>query len=296
MWKHGISESWKNGFKRLKFLEPIKALDKTKFLEFSYMLTLAILLLAVVFTPVFIRHHLLFSSKYAVKEDVAETVLISILLLIAFILSKIYKKELNRYRRKTRKLSRDNCDLSSRLTEAFRYIGGVNVQFEQIQSIFCGLRRYPATENEFRDDLTLYARKLLGIVNSDWVLIRIICQASCRTIKEHLESRKNKTTLIKGISNKAIIADRAMDGYSAIASSRDRSVIIVACVFPKKCLDSEEKILVEAVNNQIEMLYTIFDSHRVLENFMNRESTRATSEETDNGSRTMPPTDAACSE
>ena len=101
-WKDGISESWKNGFKRMKFLEPIKALDKTKFLEFSYMLTLAILLLAVVFTPVFIRHHLLFSSKYAVKEDVAETVLISILLLIAFILSKIYKKELNRYRRKTR--------------------------------------------------------------------------------------------------------------------------------------------------------------------------------------------------
>ena len=271
----------------MKYLEPIKAFDKTRFLEFSYMLTIAILLLGVVFTPVFIKHHLLFGPKYVVKEDVAEAVLISILLLIASLLSNIYKKELNRYRSKTRQLSRDNCDLSSKLTDAFRYIGGVNVQIKQIQSVFCGLRRYPETESEFRDDLTIYARELLAIVNSDWVLIRIICRVNCRTIKEHLESRKNNSILTKGISNKAIIADRAIDGFSIIVSHRDRSVLSVACVFPKKCLDAEEKILVEAVNNQIEMLYIIFDSHRLHENFLDCNPIQVTSEETDKGSRTL---------
>jgi hypothetical protein len=178
-------------------------------------------------------------------------------------------------------LSRDNCDLSSRLTDAFKYIGGVNVQFEQIQSIFCGLRRYPATENEFRDDLTLYARKLLGIVNSDWVLIRIICRVNFRTIKEHLESRKNKSIFIKGVGNKAIVAGRTINGYTTIASCRDSSVITVACVFPKKDLDPEEKILVEAVNSQIEMLYLIFASRRQQEIYQNRRADSAGSADTD---------------
>ena len=271
----------------MKFLEPIKAFDKTRFLEFSYMLTIAILLFGVVFTPVFIKHHIWLSPKYVVKEDVAEAVLISILLLIAYLLSNIYKKELNSYRSKTRQLSRDNCDLSSKLTDAFMYIGGVNVQIKQIQSVFCGLRRYPETENEFRDDLKLYACKLLGIVNSDWVLIRIICRANFRTIKEHLQSRENKAIFIKGISNKAIVADRVINGYSTVVSRRDRSLLAVASVFPKKSLDAEEKILVEAVNNQIEMLYIIFDSHRLHEDFLDCNPIQATSEETDNGSRTL---------
>jgi uncharacterized membrane protein (DUF485 family) len=244
----------------MRFLEPFQAADKTKFLEFSYIATIALLLAGVVFTPIFIRHHLLLFKKYVIQEDVVEAVLISILLLIAFILSGIYKKELRKYRQETCRLSRDNCDLSSRLTDAFKYIGGVNVQIKEIQSIFCRLGRYPKTENEFRHDLALFAGKLLGMINADWVLIRIICQTNLRTIKEHLEVRKNANSLIKGISNKAIVANQAIDGYSIVASHRDNSMITVVCVFPKKSLNQEERILVEAVNNQIEMLYLIFAS------------------------------------
>jgi uncharacterized membrane protein (DUF485 family) len=262
----------------MRILEPFKAADKTKFLEFSYIATIVFLLLGIVFTPIFIRHHLLLFKKYVIQEDVVEAVLISILLLIAFILSDIYKKELKKYRQETCRLSRDNCDLSSKLTDAFKYIGGVNIQIQAIQSIFCRLGRYPKTENEFRNDLALFAGNLLGIVNADWVLIRIICQANLRTIKEHLEARKNANSLIKGISNKAIVADRAIDGYSIVASRRDNSMITVACVFPKKCLDQEEKILVEAVNNQIEMLYLIFVSLRQHEIYPNHKPIRATSE------------------
>ena len=249
----------------MRFLGPFNAADKTKLLEFTYMVTITLLLSAVVFTPVFITHRLLLIKKYVIQEDAVEAVLISILLLIAYLLSNVYKKELKKYRQETRRLSRDNCDLSNKLTDAFKYIGGVNVQIEQIRSIFCGLRRYPATENELRMDLTLFARKVLGIVNADWVVIRIIRQTNLRTIKEHLESRKNANFFIKGISNKAIVANRALDGYSIVASRRDNSMIMVVCVFPKICLDEEDKILVEAINNQIEMLYLIFVSRQLHE-------------------------------
>ena len=229
------------------------------------MVTIALLLSAVVFTPFFIRSHLVLLKKYIIREDAVEAVFIIILLLIAYILSTIYKKELRKYRQQTHKLILDNRDLSSRLDDAFKYIGGVNVQIQQIRSIFCGLKRYPVTESAFKRDLTLFARKVMEIVNADWVMIRIICQENLRTMKEHLESRRNVNFACKGISNKAIVAKRPIEGYSIVTSSHYNSVIMGVCVVPKKRLTVEEKILVEATTNQIEMLFLIYLSHQSLE-------------------------------
>jgi hypothetical protein len=265
----------------MRFLSPFNVADKTKFLEFTYTVTVALLLSAVVFTPVFIRHHFLLFKKYVIQEDAVEAVLIIILLLIAYLLSNVYKKELKKYRQETRRLSRDKSDLSNKLTDAFKYIGGVNVQIQEIRSIFCELRRYPATENEFRSELALFASKVLGIVNADWVVIRIIRQTNLRTLKEHLESRKNADFSIKGISNKAIVANQAIDGYSIVASRMDNSMIMAVCVFPKKSLNEEEEILVEAITNQIEMLYLIYASRQPYEIYPNCKTITRNSEKID---------------
>lgn len=174
-----------------------------------------------------------------------------------------------KYRQNTRRLSQDKSDLSNKFTDAFKYIGGVNVQIQEIRSIFCELKRYPTSENEFRKELILFARKVLGIVNADWVVIRIIRQTNLKTIKEHLESRRNANFFIKGISNKAIVVNQAIDGYSIVASRTDNSMIMTVCVLPKKSLDYEEKILVEAITNQIEMLYLIFVCRQLHESCLN---------------------------
>ena len=249
----------------MRFLGRFNSIDATKYLKFTYMVTIALLLSAVVLTPFFIRSHLVLLKKYIIREDAVEAVFIIVLLLIAYILSTIYKKELRKYRQQTHKLILDNRDLSSRLDDAFKYIGGVNVQIQQIRSIFCGLKRYPVTESAFKRDLTLFARKVMEIVNADWVMIRIICQENLRTMKEHLESRRNVNFACKGISNKAIVAKRAIEGYSIVTSSHYNSVIMGVCVVPKKRLTVEEKILVEATTNQIEMLFLIYLSHQSLE-------------------------------
>ena len=131
----------------MRFLGRFNSIDATKYLKFTYMVTIALLLSAVVLTPFFIRSHLVLLKKYIIREDAVEAVFIIILLLIAYILSTIYKKELRKYRQQTHKLILDNRDLSSRLDDAFKYIGGVNVQIQQIRSIFCGLKRYPVTES-----------------------------------------------------------------------------------------------------------------------------------------------------
>ena len=82
----------------MRFLGPFNSGDKTKLFEFTYMVTIALLLSAVVLTPVFITHHLLWTKKYVIQEDVVEAVLIIILLLIAHLLSRVYKKEMRKYR------------------------------------------------------------------------------------------------------------------------------------------------------------------------------------------------------
>jgi hypothetical protein len=242
----------------MKFLQPFDMPDRTTLLECIYLVTISLLLATVVATPVFIRHHLSLLEKIIVQEDILEAGLIVVLLLLAYFLSGVYKKELDKYRQKSSELTQYNSDLSCRLTDAFKYIGGVNVQIQEIQSIFCDHSSYPTTDKEFKRDLTKYARKLLGMVNTDWVLIRIIRKNELRTTVEHFESRNNANIVIKGISNKAVAANQAIDGFSVVASRHDNSGIICACVFPKKRLEEEEKVLVEAVANQIEMLYLIF--------------------------------------
>ena len=258
----------------MRLLRSFNSADKIKFLEFSYMLMIVLLLATVVCTPLLIRHHFMLIKRYVIQEDAVEAMLIGMLLSIAYLLSNFYKKELNKYRQETQKLSLDNCDLSNKLIDAFKYIGGVNVQIHEIRSIFCGLDRYPLTDNEFSNELVFFARKVLGIVNADWVVIRIIRQKNIRTLKEHFESRKYRDVSTKGISNKAIVSNLAIEGYGTIVTHRENSAVMVACVFPKKCLEEEERILVEAINNQIEMRYLIFSCRRPHEIGLNRKSTR----------------------
>ena len=236
---------------------------KAKVLEIVYMTSTVLLFCAVVLTPFFIRHHFFLTKGIILEEDTLEASLILMLLSVACILSYFYKRELNRYRQKIKHLTSDKCDLSDKLTDAFKYIGGVNVQIKEIRSILYGLRRYPTTENEFRKSLAQFACKVMGIANADWVVIRIICQTNHRTVKEHLESRKNNNFIVKGISNKAIVANRAIDGYSIVASRHENSPIMVACVFPQKNLVEPAKILIEVITCQIEMLYFIFVSRQL---------------------------------
>ena len=81
----------------MKLLESFNAADKASFLELAYMLTIWCLLSAVVFTPVFIRHHFFLFKNFVIKEDILEAVLIILLLLLAYLLSKLYKNELKKY-------------------------------------------------------------------------------------------------------------------------------------------------------------------------------------------------------
>lgn len=246
---------------------------KVRVLEIVYTASSVLLLSAVVFTPFLIGHNFLLTPKIIIEEDVLEASLIVLLLSAAYILSYLYKRELNKYRQKIKCLNDDNSDLSDKLTDAFKYIGVVNIQIQEIRSIISGIRRYPVTRGEFKRVLLLFARRVLEITKAEWVVIRIIKRDNFRTITEQRDSRKNVIFADNRISNKAIILNQNIDGHSVVGSRQDNLTIKVACILPNKGIGTAEKILIEAVANQLEMLFIIYTSQEVKKTYFNQTPT-----------------------
>jgi hypothetical protein len=246
--------------------------QKMRILEIVYFITLTMLFIAVIGTPFFIHGSFALTAKFVVKENAIEALLIFSLLLAAYFISGFYRTELNKYRQELNRLACNNNALTDRLADAFKYIGGVNVQLQQIRSILCGVDHYPENDNEFKDVLSLFAQKALGMVNSDWVLIRFISRHNFRTIREHREYRRNAVGSNGRLSNKAIVQRHPLDGYSIVASSQKNLTIHVACILPIKTLAKEEKILLEAIVSELEMLFIIYTSPYYRKVYLNRES------------------------
>ncbi len=243
---------------------------KAKILEIVYIAFSVLLLSAVVFTPFFIGHNFLLTKEIIIEEDVLEASLIVVLLSVAYILSYFYKRELNKYRQKIKHLASDKCDLSDKLTDAFKYIGMVNIQIQEIRSILSGIKRYPVTRSEFKKLFLVFTRRVLEITKAEWVIIRIIKRDNLRTITEQRESSKNVIFADKCISNKALISKQKINGYSVVGTRQNNLTIKVVCILPNKEIGMAEKILVEAVANQLEMLFIIYTSQEVKKTYLNQ--------------------------
>ena len=241
---------------------------KAKVLEIVYIAASVLLLSAVVFTPFFIGRNFLLTKEIIIEEDTLEASLIVVLLSVAYILSYLYKRELNRYRQKINHLAGDKSDLSDKLTDAFKYIGTVNVQIQEIRSIISGIKQYPITKGEFKKLFLVFARRVLEITKAEWVVIRIIKRDNFRTLTEHRKSRKNVIFTDRCISNKAIISNQKIDGYSVIGSRQNNLTIKVVCILPNKKIGMAERILVEAVANQLEMFFIIYTSQEVKKTYL----------------------------
>jgi len=50
----------------------------------------------------------------------------------------------------------------------------MNVQIQEIKSIFNTIDKYPETKEGLKKALTFFGSRVIGIVNSEWVMFRII--------------------------------------------------------------------------------------------------------------------------
>ena len=230
-------------------------------LQAGYLVILALLFFLIVFTPYLIKSNFSLRESLVLEEEVIEGLLIALLLGLGFLIPTIYKKELNKYLKRMDELATSKSNLESRLDDAFKYIGEVNVQLLEIRSAFSALKKYPENQKDFARILCFFAQKVLGIVNADWVMFRIVNKENLRTLREYSEARATRTISLKHcISNRALVGNKTVDTYSVVASDQENLTIKVFCVLPTEKLTANQHPLIKAIVTEIEMLFIILTS------------------------------------
>jgi hypothetical protein len=157
-------------------------------------------------------------------------------------------------------LEQDKNELEHRLTNAFKYIGSVNIQIEEIKSTLSDIKKYPENKKDFKYIFQYLSEKVLSIIDADWVLIRIIEISTYKTLREHCATRGRAVLLKYQISNKEIMSDKLPKDFSLVNSTAKNFTISTCCVIPKPKLTEEQTVMTKAVINQLEMLFLIFAS------------------------------------
>jgi hypothetical protein len=241
-----------------------------KLLEQAYFAILVIIFLLIVFTPYIIR-----SGFTLLDEEIAEVIAIALFFAMGYGILLLYQKEAARNRIELDRLKQDKGELERRLTEAFDYIGTVNIQIEEIRSVFSDIRKFPENKRDFRYILQFLAEKVLCMVNASWVLFRIVETQNLDTLREYSESRGNAVLPNHKISNKRLVAKEKLEGFTVLGSEQENFHITTFCIIPKEKISGDQEVLIKAVVNHLEMLFIIYTSTYYKNSFMTNGSLSA---------------------
>ena len=233
---------------------------KIRVLRLLFIMTCMLLMICVIATPLLVGSRLFPPETFVLGEDLLESLLIAMLFAIAGAMFALYRREIRSLQRQLGRISGTNVALKDRLTDAFRYIGTVNVQLQQIHAVFADVIRYPENRSEFKRLLGQTASKVLCTVDKNWMLIRIIDRGSLNTRFEHWETRRGATLSVGRISNRAALDTNPLSSVEVVRSHGTNSAATAVCVFPLPRLNWEERVLMEAVAAEVEMIYTVFAS------------------------------------
>jgi uncharacterized membrane protein YciS (DUF1049 family) len=250
----------------IKFM---KTGQKLKYLVVFYLGLLVFLLLSVIAVPLAIQHEVTVTRDFIIEEDIFETALIVTLFGASCFILRIFKQTLNAHEREVNRAGDEKSRLISQMTAAFRYIGIVNVELHEIQSIFCGLEHYPQTKKEMNVLINSLAAKAMTIARAPWIVIRFIRRCDGQTIKEYAATRPLKAAPSVTMGNRAILEDRHVEGLMKIGSCQKNHDLMTVAILPAIHLSEEENILITAILNQIEIHFMLYHSGFLNQNFFN---------------------------
>jgi hypothetical protein len=233
---------------------------RLSFLQFSFLAIFIVLFCAVIAVPSLVNGSVRITKKLIIEEEIAEGFLLGLLFILNFLILNLYRKESTRQAELIRKINNDKKTYEERLDESFRYIGQVNVQIQQIRLIFNDKERFPETNSDFRKTLFYFSERVFGIVNAGWVLFRVISTETRRTIREQFEVRHGLTFDYPHVSNKLILEEQCCPPFTAVISNPHNLNILVCCVLPVEKLSNDERVFIQAITNEITMLYVILNS------------------------------------
>jgi hypothetical protein len=226
-----------------------------KLIERIYFTFLFLIFLLVALTPYIIK-----SGFFFLGEDASEMAEIILLLAIGYVIFRLYRREVAKNLKELEKAKIEKQNLEDRLTDAFKYIGEVNVQIQEIKSVFSNIKKIPENKKDFRYILQFFADKVLSIINVNWVNIRIIDRNNSVSLQEYYGARGGASPVKNKISNNDLLKDKKFDDFIIITTSQENFRIKIFCIVPKQKISQNQEDLIRGIMNQLEMLFIIFSS------------------------------------
>jgi len=209
-------------------------------LERIYFGLLGSLVLLIIFTPLLVNRGISIFD-----EELLEAVVSALLFGVGLLIYSLYQREIKKHQKS--------------LEESLNYIGNINLQIDQVRSIFNGLKKYPESKNDFKNIFKFLAGKALGIVSAEWILFRVVQTENVKTLSEFFQARGKMAIVKHEISNKNLVQDKRCEGCTVVESKQDNFNIQAYCVIPE-VISNEQEILLQAIVNNLAMLYLIFNS------------------------------------
>jgi len=191
---------------------------------------------------------------FGLSEETTEALIIGVLMVLIFLINTLYLREYWR-------LHRYQVNLEDRLQDTFKYIGSVNLQMEEMRQAFTNFKKYPENKKDIRTVFAYFAEKILSMVNTDWVIIRVIDLKTGRTVREDKFTRNNQTVDCGKIENAEVLAGKCKDDRCTIIKSDQENINIKAyCLLSAKIHNRDQEFFVRSIINQLEMMYIVFSS------------------------------------
>lgn len=230
------------------------------FLQIIYLTIFIILFAFIIYTPTLITGSASITKKLIIEEETIEGILLGILFLLSIFIFNLYKRDVNRHQELIKKINNDKKRVEERLINADQYIGRINVQLQEINSIFSNISKYPETKNDLKNTFRFFGNRILSIVNSNWVLFRIINSITQRTIIELIETRQGFSFNCPHVSNKMIIEKQSIPPFTSVISKPENLNVLVFCIIPIENTSNEQQVFVQAILNEITKLFVIMNS------------------------------------
>ena len=222
-------------------------------LQIIYLIIYIALFAFITYVPKLITGPFHITEKIIIEEEVIEGSLLAILLIINILMLNLYRNEALRQKELIRKVNDEKLDESS------KYIGQVNVQLQEIKAIFNTDNKFPSTKNDLKKAFLFFSDRVFGIVNTNWVLFRIINSTTQNTISEQFETRQGFPSDYPHIGNKNIVEQQSCPFFTTVISNPPNVDILSCCILPVGQISTEERVFIQAIINEFTMMFVLFN-------------------------------------
>lgn len=228
-------------------------LPKRNLLIGCYVSVLIALSLGASAVPVLIRHGVPLTHSFILREETVEMALIATLFVISILIMRNFMRALDRDQCLIDRVGQEKSRLASRLADAFNYIGTVNVELQEIDTMLCGEARYPENRREFKALIDRLATQAMIIAGTDWLVVRTIERHSGHTLYEHAVARPRTRLPAATLGNRDILDDRRVAGLRTIVTCQCNLDSQTVFILPIGECNDVQTILLKALLNQLEM-------------------------------------------